>query len=64
VEVVEVVAAAVLVAVLLAAGVATVMGRMNALRLLTLAGVLLLAVMAVHRGDAALLTGVSELIKP
>jgi hypothetical protein len=64
VGVVEVVAAGVLVALLLVAGIATVSGKANSLRLLTIAGVLLLALLAVHRGDAALLTGVSGLVKP
>jgi hypothetical protein len=64
VGVVEVVAAAVLVVLLLTAGIATVVGKANALRLLTRAGVLLLALIAVHRGAATLLTGVSHLVMP
>jgi hypothetical protein len=64
VGVIEVVAAAVLVVLLLTAGIATVVGKTGALRLLTIAGMLLLAVMAIHRGDATLLTGVSHLVIP
>jgi hypothetical protein len=64
VAVVEVVAAAVLVAIVLMAAVAAVVGKANALRLLSLSGVLLLAVLAVHRGDAALLSGIAGILKP
>jgi hypothetical protein len=64
VGVVEVVAGAVLVALLLAAGVREVVGKPGTLRLISIAGVLLLALLAVHRGDATLLTSVTGLVLP
>lgn len=62
--IVEIVAGAVLVTLLLAAGVVTVTGKCKALRVMSVAGVLLLALMAVHRGDATLLTGLGDLVRP
>ncbi|MET9260534.1 hypothetical protein [Amycolatopsis sp. NPDC004079] len=63
VEAVEIVAAAILVSMVLAASVAT-LWQQNAQKLVAIAGVLLLAVMAVHRGDAALLDAVGRLLTP
>ena len=62
--IVEVTAAAVLVAIMIAGGVAAVAGKPDAIRVLSVAGVLLLAVMSIHRGDPALLTGVTGILKP